>query len=74
MPFVIRQESGQLRLLLAGKVLGFPMLCAKALGQLQAGPVSVAALDPSLSENNRTVLLSALIREGLVTILDGEPA
>lgn len=67
-PFLVRDRGTGLELLIAGKSLGFPSLCAAAFRRLQAGPTTVADLDPALSPQNRRTLITALLLEGLLII------
>lgn len=70
--FMVRERERTVDLLVAGKSLGFPKFCKTAFERLVAGPTTVAALDPELSENNRNVLIRTLVLEGLVRI-EGRP-
>ena len=67
-PFMVRERAGTIELLIAGKVVAFPPVCKAAFAQLQRGPTTALAMDPSLSPEHRSLLIKLLVLEGLVII------
>lgn len=67
-PYVLRASAARVDLLVPGKTLGFPAVCAPALEQLRAGSVRFDALALPVAPAERELFVGTLVRAGLVLI------
>lgn len=67
-PHVVREGATTISLWTAGRLFDFPASCGPAFARLAAGPVTVAELDPALSDADRTELIATLVLQGLLAI------
>jgi len=73
LPAQVRNRGATVDLVIAGKSLGFPKLCAPAFDRLAEGPVTFGELGLYLTPANRAVFVKNLVLEGYLLIGD-EPA
>jgi hypothetical protein len=72
-PALVRDRGATIDLLIAGKSLGFPKLCAPAFERFAEGPVSFGELGLYLTPVNRAVLVKNLVLEGYLLIGSAAP-
>jgi uncharacterized RmlC-like cupin family protein len=70
LPAQIRDRGATVDLLIAGKSLGFPKICAPAFERLAEGPVTFGELGLYLTPPNRAVFVKNLVLEGYLLIGD----
>jgi uncharacterized RmlC-like cupin family protein len=69
-PAQVRDRGATVDLLIAGKSLGFPKICAPAFARLAEGPVTFGELGLFLTAPNRAVFVKNLVLEGYLLIGD----
>jgi len=69
-PAQVRDRGTTVDLLIAGKSLGFPKLCAPAFERLAEGPLTYGELGLYLTPANRAVFVKNLVLEGYLLIGD----
>jgi len=67
----VRDRGATVDLLIAGKSLGFPKICAPAFERIAEGPVTFGELGLYLTPQNRAVFVKNLVLEGYLLIGEG---
>ena len=68
LPHLLRERENTLDILVPGKTLHLPKACLAAMRRLEAGPVTLATLEPDFSDGDRELFVRTLVLEGLLTL------